>query len=201
MSEQGYVLNAELLKAVQVMVRQQMNSFQPRPKMLRRWRGVGAGGDASYAANLAIVTEAAEANGGVGKCVKLNVDQQPEVDLEDEDALEIAEIEFHCAHQYCGCPAGERILLFTSSVKAPATGGVGGMMALMGFFVAGLFGAPVVMGQFGHGPVGAGGDGDITYGLLTDCVVELSQRSGFAADKALEGGSGPDDIEWTGAEC
>ena len=38
----GYFLDEELLKAVQQMVRQQMNSFQPRPKHLRRPRATGA---------------------------------------------------------------------------------------------------------------------------------------------------------------
>lgn len=40
----GNVLNDELLKLVQQVVRQQMNSFQPRPKRLRRPRASGGGG-------------------------------------------------------------------------------------------------------------------------------------------------------------
>lgn len=55
----GYIPDAELMTLIQRMVRQQMNSFQPRPKRLRRVRAVGGGGVSSpVTAALARVVEA-----------------------------------------------------------------------------------------------------------------------------------------------
>lgn len=42
------------------------------------------------------------------------------------------------------------------------------------------------------------------FGLLTDCVAELSTRTGFGSAKVLfvpEGGGEPDDIGWYAGEC
>lgn len=140
----------------------------------QRRAGVGAS-DLDVAGNLAIVTTAAAANGGVGSCVMLDIDLEPVVVIDsgdidyDSDAFDRAQMEFRCAHQYSSCPEGERIQIFSKT----------GTISTM----------------FGDREV------SVLFGLLTDCVVELSTRVGFGAEKGLVGGAGPNDIKWDAGAC
>lgn len=137
---------------------------------------IGGGGGTEVFGNLAIVTEVATENGGVGTAVPLDTSLRPITPVNPGDpgydlaALNAAKFTFTCAHQYCGCPVGERIQWFT---------------------VKGI--EHTMFGDFST---------EVVFGELTDAVVELQQRTGGSDfTKALVGGATPDDLVFKGKQC
>ncbi len=175
----------ELTRLLQEVAKQYKNSFQPRPKRGRRPPKRGGGGGAPAPAitgNLALVTDHAYANGGLGKAILYNIVQQdpfrwdanvitdPNDPAFDSTAFENAKFGFRNAHEFTEIPAGRRIQIFV----------IRGIQHTM----------------FGDRPT------DVTFGLMVDAVSELATRAGFGAEKALVGGNlGPGSIFWDGFTC
>ena len=76
-TKRGNVLDPELTRLVQQVVRQFLNSFQPRPRAGKKRRGGGGSGGSSNLTKFAKVITQADANGdSIGTCVLLNADMQ-----------------------------------------------------------------------------------------------------------------------------
>lgn len=73
-TRRGNVLDPELTKLVQQVVRQFLNSFQPRPKAQKKRRGVGGGGTSNVTKFARVITQADSNGGSTGTCVLLNAD-------------------------------------------------------------------------------------------------------------------------------
>lgn len=128
-TRRGNVLDPELTRLVQQVVRQFLNSFQPRPRSEKKRRGGGSSGD-SNTTRYAQVTVQADANGdSIGKCVLLSEDDMSPMNVSgaalilnpsdpeyDSDAVTDAELEFKSG-DYVDHEVDDRVILMTGRAE------------------------------------------------------------------------------------